>query len=171
MGEGRDYLRSGMLFAIVITSQLIARVDISDEVEEILGRVSNKSKLIPPVTGRADSLVAALDKLHAKHVLPGFTDRTAEEREIERQTQDITRVSPTVTAIVPQLRMQDFRKCTTLITAIRPAPRSTRVETTTAKNVQRGLAQKVQDTSGLFRKKQRVYMQSKLSRLEQFASR
>jgi hypothetical protein len=48
MGEGRDYLRSGMLLAIVITSQLIARVDISDEVEEILGRVSNKSKLIPP---------------------------------------------------------------------------------------------------------------------------
>lgn len=36
--------------------------------------------------------VSGLDKLHAKHVLPGFTDRTAEEREIERQTQDITRV-------------------------------------------------------------------------------
>ena len=30
----------------------------------------------------------------------------------------------------------------------------------TAKNVQRGLAQKVQDMSGMFRKKQRVYMQS-----------
>ena len=41
---------------------------------------------------RVDHAVAALDKLHAKHVLPGFTDRTAEEREIERQTQDITRV-------------------------------------------------------------------------------
>ena len=38
--------------------------------------------------------VSGLDKLHAKHVLPGFTDRTAEEREIERQTQDITRVCP-----------------------------------------------------------------------------
>lgn len=37
--------------------------------------------------------MAGLDKLHAKHVLPGFTDRTAEEREIERQTNDITRVS------------------------------------------------------------------------------
>lgn len=36
--------------------------------------------------------VATLDKLHAKHVLPGFTDRSAEEREIERQTSDITRV-------------------------------------------------------------------------------
>jgi syntaxin 16 len=38
-------------------------------------------------------IVAVLDKLHAKHVLPGFTDRSSEEREIERQTQDITRVS------------------------------------------------------------------------------
>ena len=32
----------------------------------------------------------------------------------------------------------------------------------TAQNVQRGLAQKVQDLSGQFRKKQRVYMQSEL---------
>lgn len=38
-------------------------------------------------------IVAALDKLHAKHVLPGFTDRSSEEREIEKQTIDITRVS------------------------------------------------------------------------------
>lgn len=53
-------------------------MDISDEVEEILGRVTGK--------------VAKLDKLHAKHALPGFTDRSAEEREIERQTQDITMV-------------------------------------------------------------------------------
>lgn len=38
-------------------------------------------------------LVNTLEKLHAKHVLPAFTDRTAEEREIEAQTIDITRVS------------------------------------------------------------------------------
>ena len=93
-GEGWGYLRNGMLSSS-FGHQLIERVDISDEVEEILGRVSNKSKLIlTKVWSRADHVVAALDKLHAKHVLPGFTDRTAEEREIERQTQDITRVSP-----------------------------------------------------------------------------
>lgn len=34
------------------------------------------------------------------------------------------------------------------------------MEVVTAKNVQRGLAQKVQELSGQFRKKQRVYMQS-----------
>ncbi|WWC73846.1 uncharacterized protein I206_107818 [Kwoniella pini CBS 10737] len=105
-------------------------VDISDEVEEILSRAKIK--------------ISVLDKLHAKHVLPGFTDRTAEEREIERQTSDITR---------------DFRRCTSLISSVQPTNRATRVEITTAKNVQRGLAQKVQDLSGMFRKKQRVYMQ------------
>jgi syntaxin 16 len=74
--------------------QLIVRVDISDEVEEILGRVGNKSRSTLALRTGADIPVVALDKLHAKHVLPGFTDRTAEEREIERQTQDITRVGP-----------------------------------------------------------------------------
>lgn len=41
---------------------------------------------------RCTASVAALEKLHAKHVLPGFTDRSAEEREIEAVTSDITRV-------------------------------------------------------------------------------
>lgn len=37
-------------------------------------------------------IVSTLDKLHAKHVLPGFTDRSTEEREIEMMSTDITRV-------------------------------------------------------------------------------
>lgn len=37
-------------------------------------------------------IVATLDKLHARHALPGFADRTAEEKEIERLTTDITKV-------------------------------------------------------------------------------
>ncbi|TYJ53848.1 hypothetical protein B9479_005535 [Cryptococcus floricola] len=105
-------------------------VDISEEVEEILARAKLK--------------IAALDKLHAKHVLPGFTDRSAEEREIERQTVDITK---------------DFRRCTSLTGSVRPSQGAPRVQVLTAKNVQRGLAQKVQELSGQFRKKQRVYMQ------------
>lgn len=82
-------------------------VDLSDEVEEVLGRVKGKSELsgsydsaLNLVRGRArggaEQVVSTLDKLHAKHVLPGFTDRTAEEREIERQTADITRVSGSI---------------------------------------------------------------------------
>jgi syntaxin 16 len=34
-----------------------------------------------------------LDKLHARHVLPGFDDKTEEEGEIERLTNQITKVS------------------------------------------------------------------------------
>ena len=37
--------------------------------------------------------VVQLDKLHAKHLLPGFKDRTAEEREIEALATSITAVS------------------------------------------------------------------------------
>jgi len=36
--------------------------------------------------------VTQLDKLHAKHILPGFADRTAEEQTIERLTREITQV-------------------------------------------------------------------------------
>ena len=37
-------------------------------------------------------IVRTLDKLHAKHVLPGFSDRSQEERDIEALTTDITKV-------------------------------------------------------------------------------
>ncbi|PCH43750.1 t-SNARE, partial [Wolfiporia cocos MD-104 SS10] len=113
------------------------RVDIADQVEEILAGTQAKT--------------AALDKLHAKHVLPGFSDRSAEEREIEAATTDITK---------------DFRRCHALIQRIGPEPNHSfppsgrsRHEELAAKNVQRGLAAKVQELSATFRKKQRVYME------------
>lgn len=43
--------------------------------------------------------VLHLDKLHAKHLLPGFKDRTLEEREIEAVATDITRVRPPLSAL------------------------------------------------------------------------
>ncbi|KIJ18901.1 hypothetical protein PAXINDRAFT_69808 [Paxillus involutus ATCC 200175] len=112
-------------------------VDLSEQVEEILAGVQAK--------------MSALEKLHAKHALPGFADRTAEEREIEAATTDITR---------------DFRRCHTLIQRIGsehghtfpPSNRNQR-ELLPAKNVQRGLAARVQQLSSTFRKKQRVYME------------
>jgi len=96
--------------------------------------------------------ITSLEKLHAKHVLPGFSDRTAEEREIEAVTTDITK---------------EFRLCQNLIQQIGsfpahsfpPADQKTRHEALAAKNVQRGLAARVQDLSVTFRKKQRVYME------------
>ncbi|KAG8734519.1 hypothetical protein FRC11_000007 [Ceratobasidium sp. 423] len=89
-------------------------LDISDQVEVAI--IDTKNKIL------------ALDKLHAKHVLPGFKDRSAEEREIEQRTNEITR--------------------------------SSQNDVTSARNVQRALAAKVQDLSALFRTKQRVYMQN-----------
>ncbi|KAL7418114.1 t-SNARE [Mrakia frigida] len=106
-------------------------VDTSDSVNALLSGINIK--------------VATLDKLHAKHVLPGFKDRSAEEREIEAVTASVTR---------------DFRQAQNLIKRIRPSTGTpTRAELVSASNVQRGLAGKVQDLSGAFRRKQRVYMQ------------
>ncbi|KAF4563301.1 hypothetical protein EYR40_006981 [Pleurotus pulmonarius] len=119
-------------------------VDIADQVEDILAGTQAK--------------ITALEKLHAKHVLPGFTDRSLEEQEIESAATEITR---------------DFRKCQTLIQrigtlaastphAFPPSPYNAQTnhhEVLTAKNVQRGLAAKVQELSAAFRKKQRVYME------------
>ncbi|OJT12299.1 t-SNARE affecting a late Golgi compartment protein 2 [Trametes pubescens] len=117
----------------------IDRVDIADQVKEILAGVEAK--------------VAVLDKLHAKHALPGFSDRSAEEREIEAATTEITK---------------DFRQCHTLIQRIGSIPQhafppaqagQSRHQELAAKNVQRGLAARVQELSATFRKKQRVYME------------
>ncbi|KAH9948996.1 t-SNARE [Amylocystis lapponica] len=114
-------------------------VDVADQVEGIL--VGTQAK------------ITTLDKLHAKHALPGFSDRSAEEREIEASTTDITK---------------DFRQCHALIQRIASAPQhafppshpsGSRHQELAAKNVQRGLAAKVQELSATFRKKQRVYME------------
>ncbi|KAJ7579255.1 t-SNARE [Mycena floridula] len=114
-------------------------VDFAEQVELILADTQAK--------------MTALEKLHAKHVLPGFTDRSLEEQEIEAATTDITK---------------DFRRCQSLIQRIvpdhtfppsHPNSQHARHEAQTAKNVQRGLAAKVQDLSAAFRKKQRVYME------------
>ncbi|EED81700.1 predicted protein, partial [Postia placenta Mad-698-R] len=114
-------------------------VDIADQVEEILATTQAK--------------ITALDRLHAKHVLPGFSDRSAEEREIEAATTEITK---------------DFRRCHVLIQRVGAEPEHafppaasgrSHHQALAAKNVQRGLAAKVQELSATFRKKQRVYME------------
>jgi len=52
--------------------------DTMQQVDEILGNITKMS--------------AKLDKLHARHVLPGFDDKSEEEGEIERLTSEITKV-------------------------------------------------------------------------------
>lgn len=112
-------------------------VDISDEVDSILASLQPK--------------IAHLERLHTKHVLPGFTDRSQEERDIERETMEITR---------------EFRRCSKLIASLanntKALARSSKAsarEIAMANNVQTALATRVQDSSGAFRRKQTNYMQ------------
>lgn len=120
-------------------------VDVQDEVTELLADTAQKS--------------AHLDKLHQKHLLPGFGDEEArkdEEGVIERLTQDITR---------------DFHECQKAIKRIEMMVRDSQQqggvssgEETMAKNIQVSLAARVQEASARFRKKQSTYLKSKRTR-------
>ncbi|KAI9860863.1 MAG: hypothetical protein M1824_002898 [Vezdaea acicularis] len=114
-------------------------VDVSEEVTELLTQITRKS--------------AKLDKLHSKHVLPGFDDedvRREEEGEIERLTQEITR---------------GFHACQKAIQKIEKMVRESRQqggvskgEEMMARNIQISLAGRVQEASASFRKKQSTYL-------------
>ncbi|OWP00339.1 hypothetical protein B2J93_3750 [Marssonina coronariae] len=113
--------------------------DISDEVTEYLTQIAVKS--------------FKLDKLHQKHVLPGFDDEEVkrnEEGEIERLTQDITK---------------GFHDCQRAIQRVEQIVRENKQqggiskgEETMAKNIQISLAGRVQEASAGFRKKQSAYL-------------
>ncbi len=115
--------------------------DISDEVTEYLTGIAGKSQ--------------KLEKLHQKHVLPGFDDeevKRAEEGEIERLTQEITK---------------GFHDCQNAIQRVEVMVRESRAhggiskgEETMAKNIQINLAGRVQEASAGFRKKQSAYLKS-----------
>lgn len=114
-------------------------IDIQDEVTEILGTIAAKS--------------VDLDRLHQKHVLPGFEDeevKREEEDRIERLTQEITR---------------GFHGCQRAIQRIESMVRDSRNQgsvsrgdETMARNIQISLASRVQEASAGFRKKQSNYL-------------
>lgn len=116
--------------------------DVSDEVTELLADIASKSQ--------------KLERLHQKHVLPGFNDeetKKAEEGEIERLTQGITR---------------GFHECGRCIQRIEQMVREgkakgqmSRADETMAKNIKVNLAARVQEASSGFRKKQSTYLKSK----------
>ncbi|ORY71758.1 t-snare, syntaxin [Pseudomassariella vexata] len=109
--------------------------DISDEVTDLLADIARKSQV--------------LERLHQKHVLPGFNDeetKKAEENEIERLTQAITK---------------GFHECHRCIQKVERMVREgnmTRAEEVMAKNIQISLATRVQEASAGFRKKQSAYL-------------
>ncbi|KAH9909831.1 t-snare, syntaxin [Xylariomycetidae sp. FL2044] len=113
--------------------------DISDEVTEHLAGVARQSQ--------------ALERLHQKHVLPGFNDeeaKRAEEREIERLTQAITGAFHDCHRCIQRVE-QMVREGT-------QAGTMTRAEETMARNIQISLASRVQEASAGFRKKQSAYL-------------
>ncbi|KAJ5643205.1 uncharacterized protein N7484_005712 [Penicillium longicatenatum] len=125
-------------------------VDIQEEVSEYLADIAQKA--------------AELDKLHQKHLLPGFGDedvRRQDESMIERLTQDITR---------------SFHDCQKAIKRIERMVHESKEqggvtsgEETMAKNIQISLASRVQEASARFRKKQSTYLR-KLRDIEGFAT-
>lgn len=114
-------------------------VDIQDEVTDLLGIIAKKS--------------ADLEKLHQKHVLPGFDDEDVKRQEeiaIERMTQEVTR---------------GFHDCQKAIQRIEMMVRDARrqggvaaADETMARNIQISLASRVQEVSAGFRKKQSSYL-------------
>ncbi len=117
-------------------------IDVQDEVTETLTDLTLKS--------------ARLDKLHQKHVLPGFDDehvKQQEEREIEKLTQEITR---------------GFHECQRAVKRIEKMVKEAQLagslskgDDTMAKNIQIALAARIQEVSTNFRKKQTSYLNSK----------
>jgi syntaxin 16 len=109
-----------------------AWTDVQDEVSTMLGTIAAKS--------------SALDRLHQKHVLPGFDDnRAKEEGEIERLTSEITTL---------------FHKCQNAIRKMETMGNSGGGEGVMRRNAQMALAAKVQEISTNFRKKQSAYLKS-----------
>ncbi|KAL8949768.1 MAG: hypothetical protein Q9222_004147 [Ikaeria aurantiellina] len=114
-------------------------MDVQDEVTEMLGTVAAQS--------------ADLERLHQKHILPGFEDeevKREEEAHIERLTQQITR---------------GFHDCQKAIQRIENMVKDARRQggvgkgdETMAHNIQISLASRVQEASAGFRKKQSNYL-------------
>lgn len=105
-------------------------VDTTDEIDELLRKIDNLKKTLEP--------------LHKKHALPGFEDRTAEEKEIERLTSQITSL---------------FHRCSNLIKKVERDGKSGRdVDRIMCKNVTQAIAAKVSAENAVFRKGQSAYL-------------
>ncbi|KAK7967735.1 syntaxin 16 [Apiospora aurea] len=109
--------------------------DISDEVTDLLADIARKSQ--------------TLERLHQKHVLPGFNDedaKKAEEDEIEKLTQSITK------------GFHDCHRCIQRVEQMVREGNMTQAEEIMAKNIQISLATRVQEASAGFRKRQSAYL-------------
>lgn len=116
-------------------------VDVQEEVSEHLADIAQKS--------------AELDKLHQKHLLPGFGDeglRRRDESTIERLTQEVTHSFHDC--------QRSIKRIETMVRESKEQGGVTSGEETMAKNIQISLASRVQEASARFRKKQSTYLRS-----------
>ncbi|KAI0016714.1 t-SNARE [Xylariomycetidae sp. FL0641] len=136
--SGGDYHDDGD--AVIEMDVLPPRwADVSDEVTDLLADVARKSH--------------ELDRLHQKHVLPGFNDddaKRAEEREIENLTQTITKAFHDCHACIQRIER--------MVRESRQTGNLTAAEETMAQNIKINLAGRVQEASANFRKKQSAYL-------------
>ncbi|KAJ2344729.1 Integral membrane protein SED5 [Coemansia erecta] len=103
-------------------------VDLVDDFGEQLEDIARKAR--------------RLDELHKKHLLPGFDDRSGEEREIRVLTQEITAQFQTCSELVRSIaQLQVFGQ-----------------DQVVGRNIQASLAQRLQERSQAFRKAQSAYM-------------
>lgn len=116
-------------------------IDVQDEVGDILKEITLKA--------------VKLDKLHSKHVLPGFDDESIkqqEEREIEQLTTQITRGF--------QECQKAIKRIEVMVKEARQTGNLQKGDEIMAQNIQVALASRVQEVSASFRKKQSTYLNS-----------
>ena len=126
--------------------------DVSDEVTEYLKDIAGKSQ--------------NLEKLHQKHVLPGFDDedvKKKEEKEIEKLTQAITKSF--------HLCQKAIQRVESMVKEAKGSGNISQGEEVMARNIQISLAGRVQEASAGFRKKQSAYLKSMLFRPSHFGNR
>ncbi|GAA5941388.1 t-SNARE syntaxin TLG2 [Sporobolomyces koalae] len=123
-------------------------VDLADQVDRLVERIKPK--------------IVQLDKLHSKHLLPGFKDRTAEEREIQATATAITTDLRSCQNLIRRIAEQSQRLLQELSNPAsqqaRASAESRRLDLLMAANVQTALATKVQTLSTTFRQKQSQYL-------------
>lgn len=110
-----------------------AWLDVSDQVDELLTHI--------------DTQLGQLQILHRKNALPGFDDRTSEEKEIEQLTYTITTEVHECQSLIKQFELMAAKGTST-------------EEERMARNMKVALATKVQATSGKFRKLQSSYLKA-----------
>jgi syntaxin 16 len=76
-----------------LDSLIPSRGDVAIEMDILPPAWADTTQHVDEILGNIAKMSVKLDKLHARHVLPGFDDKSDEEGEIERITSEITNVN------------------------------------------------------------------------------